>query len=232
MPHSMQRLLTAVLLSTASAAIGQPLIPSEIEADAARRAAAVATQTPPAPWGCTVLLCLANPNGPTAVAQCVAPIRQLWRDLRRGRPFPACPMARGPQGGAFARLGYDPYDPCPPGTTELKPGRHVQATIVRTHAPSTTDPSALQDSTSASAPITVSPTGTDALPTAPSSQPPRVCGGRLIGDRTVITQDAFQIVSVYDELTLLPASSAPRFVEILIDRGDGRGAVSSTRIRF
>ncbi len=232
MPHSMHRLLTAVLLSTASTAFSQPLNPSEIEADAARRAAAVASQTPPAPWGCTVLLCLANPNGPTAVAQCVAPIRQLWRDLRRGRPFPACPMARGSQGGAVARLGYDPYDPCPPGTSELEPGRHVQATIVRTHAPSSTDPSALQDSTPASTPISVSPTGTDEMPTAPNSLPPRVCGGRLIGERTLITQDAFRIVSVYDELTLLPASSAPRFVEVLIDRGDGRGAMTSTRVRF
>ena len=36
-------------------------------------------------YGCRVLLCLANPAGPTAIAQCVPPITQLWRDLARLR---------------------------------------------------------------------------------------------------------------------------------------------------
>ena len=47
-------------------------------------------------YGCRVLLCLANPDGPTAVAMCIPPITQLWRDLARvpPRPFPTCDEAR------------------------------------------------------------------------------------------------------------------------------------------
>jgi hypothetical protein len=41
-------------------------------------------------WGCEVLLCLANPQGPTAVAECRPPIQKLWRHLARGRAFPTC----------------------------------------------------------------------------------------------------------------------------------------------
>src|SRR5205814_2149317 len=52
--------------------------------------------TPTHDWGCEVLLCLANPNGPTAVAPCVPPIRRLWRELARGHAFPTCAMATGP----------------------------------------------------------------------------------------------------------------------------------------
>lgn len=42
--------------------------------------------------GCLVLLCFAAPNW-RAVPQCVAPIRQVLRDLTRGRAFPSCAMA-------------------------------------------------------------------------------------------------------------------------------------------
>lgn len=42
--------------------------------------------------GCQVLLCFAAPNW-RAVPQCVPPIRQVLRDLARGRAFPTCAMA-------------------------------------------------------------------------------------------------------------------------------------------
>lgn len=42
--------------------------------------------------GCTVLLCLANPNGPMALGECVPPIKKLFRDLARGHAFPSCAM--------------------------------------------------------------------------------------------------------------------------------------------
>ncbi|CAE6846663.1 hypothetical protein R75461_07276 [Paraburkholderia nemoris] len=41
-------------------------------------------------WGCTVLLCLADPRGPEAESACVPPIEQLWTALRHGDPFPTC----------------------------------------------------------------------------------------------------------------------------------------------
>ena len=60
-------------------------------------------------YGCKVLLCLANPAGPTAVAQCVPPITQLWRDLARvpPNPFPTCDEARP----AIAVQNTTWYDP-------------------------------------------------------------------------------------------------------------------------
>ena len=73
-------------------------------------------------YGCKVLLCLANPNGPTAVAECVPPITQLWDDLAHFRGFPTCDMASGPQGGSYASQGLDYYNVCPVGMSELGDG--------------------------------------------------------------------------------------------------------------
>lgn len=43
------------------------------------------------PWPCEVLLCMANPAGPTAASACVPPITRLWREMsRRGFRMPAC----------------------------------------------------------------------------------------------------------------------------------------------
>lgn len=41
-------------------------------------------------FGCQVLLCLANPGGPTQYEACVPPITKLWEQLAIGRPFPTC----------------------------------------------------------------------------------------------------------------------------------------------
>ena len=42
--------------------------------------------------GCLVLLCFAAPSW-RAIPECVPPIREVLRDLARGRPFPTCAMA-------------------------------------------------------------------------------------------------------------------------------------------
>lgn len=77
-------------------------------------------------WGCTVLLCLANPAGPKAVSQCVPPINKLFEHLAKGRAFPTCAMASAPNGAgggsSYAKHGWNYYDPCPAGTTELRQG--------------------------------------------------------------------------------------------------------------
>lgn len=41
--------------------------------------------------GCSIALCMANPNGPTAVAECVPPIRERARLIAKGKPIPKCP---------------------------------------------------------------------------------------------------------------------------------------------
>ncbi len=71
--------------------------------------------------GCTVLLCLAAPSW-RSIEQCVPPVRQVLRDLARGKPFPACTMA-----GAGNTASHDwsaAPDFCPPQYTRVYDGPH------------------------------------------------------------------------------------------------------------
>lgn len=81
--------------------------------------AALALTPPPAHAvdGCLVLLCLAAPSW-GAIPQCIAPVRQVLRDLARGRLFPTCGMS-GATSTAHHRWATAP-DFCPPQyTTEI-----------------------------------------------------------------------------------------------------------------
>ena len=62
--------------------------------------ASVAVPAQAQDWGCQVLLCLANPGGPTQYAECVPPISRLWDALRRGNAFPSCNGASASTSGA------------------------------------------------------------------------------------------------------------------------------------
>lgn len=101
-------------------------------------------------YGCKVLLCLAAVGG--TPGECQPPLKQLWKDLAKGRPFPTCDMATADsarptlQGilndnpdmttesraalqnvmanlkDSYARQGFSYYDPCPKGTVALESG--------------------------------------------------------------------------------------------------------------
>lgn len=82
----------------------------------------LATITPPAAHavdGCTVLLCLAAPSW-RSIEQCVSPVRQLMRDLARGKPFPTCAMS-GAANSASHTWSAAP-DFCPPQYTRIHDG--------------------------------------------------------------------------------------------------------------
>jgi hypothetical protein len=64
--------------------------------------------------GCLVLLCFAAPSW-SAIPQCVPPIREVLRDLARGRPFPNCSMS-GAGNSATHRWSSAPAY-CPPQYT-------------------------------------------------------------------------------------------------------------------
>lgn len=66
--------------------------------------------------GCLVLLCFAAPSW-RAIPQCVPPIRQVLRDLARGKVFPTCGMT-GAGNSASHRWASVP-DFCPPQYTQL-----------------------------------------------------------------------------------------------------------------
>ena len=69
--------------------------------------------------GCTVLLCLAAPSW-RSVAQCVPPVREVLRDLARGKSFPICAMA-GMGNSASHNWAAAPGF-CPPQYTRVHEG--------------------------------------------------------------------------------------------------------------
>jgi hypothetical protein len=68
-------------------------------------------------WGCRVVLCLANPAGPTAVAECVPPIERLWSELAKGHGFPFCDMNTSGASGNSANHAWASGGYCPPQYT-------------------------------------------------------------------------------------------------------------------
>lgn len=65
-------------------------------------------------WGCEVLLCLVKPAGPADMKACVPPIKKLWRELSKGRPFPVCFMGGKDDSGTGAEHRYADRSFCPP----------------------------------------------------------------------------------------------------------------------
>lgn len=66
-----------------------------------------------ASFGCKVLLCSAatSPSW-SGIPYCVPVMQKLFHDLAKGRPWPSCP-----EGGTQGPIRYEPYLPCPSGTT-------------------------------------------------------------------------------------------------------------------
>jgi hypothetical protein len=56
--------------------------------------------------GCTVILCLSNPAGWTAVAECAAPVQRALKALAKGRA-PQCTFSGG-AGNSDARIAWVP----------------------------------------------------------------------------------------------------------------------------
>jgi hypothetical protein len=66
--------------------------------------------------GCLVLLCFAAPSW-RAIPQCLPPIREVLRDLARGRPFPSCAIAGA--GNAAHHTWASAPGHCPPQYTRV-----------------------------------------------------------------------------------------------------------------
>jgi hypothetical protein len=167
-------------------------------------------------YGCKVLLCLANPNGPMAVNECVPPIRQLYHDLARGRPFPACEMAEGPGGKSYARQGLSHYDFCPVGTTELAQGSYAiqGASAAQT---SSGQPYAGPIYNGIGSGDGITPGSGDGA----SPLPAKICVGKQLGTAvaTIGTDDGRTSVQsgVYDRVVKLDGQASPRIIDVFID---------------
>lgn len=164
-------------------------------------------------WGCEVLLCLSNPAGPTAVAQCKPPIHRLWRHLARGHAFPTCRMAKGPNGASYAKRGFSYYDPCPAGTRALASGEQAAwagsaRTIGARSFYATGGPTYAGIGT-----------GDGYFPNdRAGGLPTKVCVGNKVG-ATSVSYDArssYQ-VSIYDRIDTLAPQRSPRIIDVYID---------------
>ena len=157
-------------------------------------------------YGCKVLLCLANPAGPTAVSQCVPPITQLWRDLASFHPFPTCDEASTPDGRAWAEQGTSYYDVCPSGTTALASGAlAAQGTYQGSYS-------------------TGIGSGDDLMPsegqdTAPL--PNKVCVGQHTADVSIQIGSgdslSFVTVGIYDRVVVLDPQGSPRIIDVYVN---------------
>ena len=151
-------------------------------------------------YGCQVLLCLANPAGPTAVSQCIPPITRLWQDLASFRGFPSCDEASA--SGARAVIGSSYFDPCPEGTTALAADQYGVL-------PPLTDPYAGIGS------------GDNLQPDENNMLPGKVCVGNRVGTANVWIgpedTGGYQAIGVYDRLVLLDAAANPRTIDVYVN---------------
>lgn len=165
-------------------------------------------------YGCKVLLCLANPasnGGPKGIAECVPPINQLYHDLRKGRPFPTCDLVDGNDGSSYARLIYDPYDPCSTPLQAAARGAYVvqgqkkaqssnpkwrggNSAYTVTGQPQISEPNNYEDSPG-----------------------PRACVGKLVGSYTVGNYEDSHTVNLFDKVVWQPAQN-PRAIDVFIDK--------------
>lgn len=57
-------------------------------------------------WACEVAMCMSNPSGPTAVAECVAPIKKMFKEQAKGHVIPKCKfLGSDNSGGGGSRGG-------------------------------------------------------------------------------------------------------------------------------
>lgn len=175
-------------------------------------------------YGCQVLLCLSNPNGPMAVQQCEPPIQRFLREQaeRPAKPFPRCEEANGK---AVATAGLNPYDACPEGTAAVASGTRVMQGL-----PPQTKRNIYGQT------VAVDPDSSDVLTgigegagmTFPTGK--KVCVGKSLGFVTLVhtnNSDDIETVEAFDSVvTMDPAKGSPQYFDVFIEGKQFR------RVRF
>lgn len=167
--------------------------------------------------GCKVLMCLANPNGPKAVVECHEDIDRLFRDLRRGRPFPRCEMGSAPNstvsmGAAEAVPRYTWHDNCPEGTTSLAAGERAIQGVAPPggFAFSYVDP--------ATAVTGIGEGSGEVQGEFGGSVSSKPCVGRKVGEIAELGSEGVNAVySIYDRVVVLDPQSSPNVIDVNID---------------
>lgn len=164
-------------------------------------------------WGCEVLLCLSNPVGPTAVKECEPPINRLWDHLREGHEFPTCDMAKDGKSSAYAKQGFNYFDPCPPGTGVLARGeRAVQA------KPTGGMRAAWKPASVSEVRIGIGDGEGYSFSDRYAKLMPLVCVGNQVGTTSVSPDGrSWFRVSVYDRVRTLRPQRSPRIIDVFIN---------------
>lgn len=169
-------------------------------------------------YGCEVLLCLADPRGPRTEAPCVPPINRLMRDLAKGRSFPTCNLATGPNGRSYATPAWRPYDACPAGTTQLEAGQYAELAGPLTTPPATRS-GAASLYTSAAVGMTYAGVGDGSgygYGGWENPDPVKVCVAGYRGTRPYWSDGGYYSVSTYD--TVYIQNAAPGLaIDVYID---------------
>lgn len=165
-------------------------------------------------YGCKVLLCLANPNGPRAVSECRPPIDKLFHDLARGRSFPTCDLASAPGqngGRSWAQQTTNWYDPCPAGTTALASGSYaIQGATVPTRP-------------GANTPVFLGIGEGNGGWSQDDQYPQKTCVGTRVGTTRVYINNGqdegmtVQSAAVYDRVVQLDNARSPRAIDVYVD---------------
>lgn len=180
-------------------------------------------------WGCEVLLCLSNPAGPMAVAQCVPPITRLYRAIFKWRPdpFPNCIMSNGSDssgGGNYAYVAPPSYyDACPSGTGAVGLGSYAAVGRPPTAAElAKMPPWALQTFIITSGFAQGSGDGSGYYPNPDNPMPTKVCAGRYLGQSVQITgtrgDDQYSVtVNIYDRVVLIDPATDTFNINVMIN---------------
>lgn len=181
-------------------------------------------------WGCEVLLCLSNPAGPMAVAQCVPPISRLYRAIFRWRPdpFPTCTMSNGSDsssGGNYAYVAPPSfYDACPAGTTAVEAGTYAAVGRALTPAERAAMPRwNSQSFTMTTGVIAGTGEGASYFPSSENTMPTKVCGGNYLGQTVQTTGTSSEdyntvTVNVYDRVVLIDPAADSFNINVMINR--------------
>lgn len=171
-------------------------------------------------WGCKVLLCLANPNGPEALSECRPPIERLKRQLSAGGPFPSCQQASS----SYARPGYSLYDDCPQGTVAAAPGQAVALAgpMPASAAPASYRSGEASNYTQASTSLGYVGIGDGSAQPMPSvdsgPSPTKVCVAGPRGTKTLYSgADNIQSAALYDTIFVEPAQTRPSYIDVYIN---------------
>lgn len=180
-------------------------------------------------WGCEVLLCLSNPAGPMAVAQCVPPIQRLYRAIFKWRPdpFPTCVMSNGADSSSGGNYAYvapaSYYDACPSGTTAVS-----SDTYAAVGRPATAAEQAAMRAWARRSFIQTSGTvkgvgdGFGYSPNSENAMPTKVCAGNYIGQTTQVIGSGWDdqtvvTVNVYDRVVLIDPAGDTFNINVMLN---------------